>query len=244
MSNWPADWLQPDWPAPARVKACVTTCAGGVSLAPYASFNLGEHVEDQPAAVAINRQRLGDIIGCAPAWLSQVHGVQVVPADAACVMEADASYAVGTGAVCAVLTADCLPVLFCDRAGTKVAAAHAGWRGLAGGVLEATVQRMELPAEQLLAWLGPAIGPAAFEVGSEVREAFVAAHPQAASAFVASINAGRFMADIYALARIRLAACGVTAVYGGGFCTVSDARFYSYRRAARTGRFASLVWLV
>jgi YfiH family protein len=244
MSAWPADWLLPDWPAPAQVKACVTTSAGGVSLAPFASFNLGEHVEDQPSAVASNRQRLHAAIGCAPAWLRQVHGVQVLRADVTQVLEADASYTVGSGVACAVLTADCLPVLFCDRAGTRVAAAHAGWRGLVGGVLEATVQAMALPPEHLLAWLGPAIGPAAFEVGGEVREVFVAAHPQAASAFVPSQNAGRFMADIYALARIRLAACGVAAVYGGGFCTVSDPRFYSYRRAARTGRFASLVWLV
>lgn len=244
MSAWPADWLVPDWPAPAQVKACVTSNAGGVSLAPFASFNLGEHVEDDPSAVSNNRQCLHRAIGCAPAWLRQVHGVQVVLADAGQVLEADASYATASGVACAVLTADCLPVLFCDRAGTTVAAAHAGWRGLAGGVLEATVQAMALPPEQLLAWLGPAIGPAAFEVGAEVREVFVAAHPQAASAFVPSRNAGRFMADIYALARLRLAACGVTAVYGGGFCTVTDARFYSYRRAARTGRFASLVWLV
>ncbi|MBP8184531.1 MAG: peptidoglycan editing factor PgeF [Pseudomonas sp.] len=244
MRTWPADWLLPDWPAPAQVKACVTTCAGGVSEAAFASFNLGAHVEDEPLAVSTNRQRLQTEIGCAPAWLRQVHGVQVVLADAAHVLEADASYTVGRGVACAVLTADCLPVLFCDRAGTTVAAAHAGWRGLLGGVLEATVQAMALPPEQLLAWLGPAIGPAAFEVGGEVREAFVAVHPQAASAFVASRNAGRFMADIYALARLRLAACGVTAVYGGGFCTVTDTRFYSYRRAARTGRFASLVWLV
>lgn len=244
MRTWPADWLVLDWPAPVQVKACVTTNAGGVSPVPFASFNLGEHVEDDPSAVSSNRQRLHEAIGCAPSWLRQVHGVQVVSADASQVQEADASFATGRGVACAVLTADCLPVLFCDRAGTRVAAAHAGWRGLVGGVLEATVHSMALPPEQLLAWLGPAIGPAAFEVGTEVREAFVAVHPQAASAFVPSRNAGRFMADIYALARIRLAACGVTAVYGGGFCTVTDARFYSYRRAARTGRFASLVWLV
>jgi YfiH family protein len=244
MNNWPADWLLPDWPAPARVLACVTTRLGGVSQSPFDSFNLGDHVEDDPHSVFDNRQRLQAAIGCAPAWLRQVHGVQVVAADAEQILEADASYAAVGGVVCAVLTADCLPVLFCDRAGTRVAAAHAGWRGLAGSVLEATVQAMALPAEQLLAWLGPAIGPAAFEVGAEVREAFVSTHPEAADAFVPSLNDGRFMADIYALARIRLAACGVTAVYGGGFCTVTDPRFYSYRRAARTGRFASLVWLV
>jgi YfiH family protein len=243
MSNWPADWLVPDWPAPARVKACVTTRAGGVSLPPFDSFNLGDHVEDCPFAVFANRQRLTAAIGCAPAWLRQVHGVQVAAADSTQVVAADASYARVAGVACAVMTADCLPVLFCDRAGTTVAAAHAGWRGLAAGMLEATVQAMVLPAEQLLAWLGPAIGPSAFEVGGEVREAFVAVHPQAATAFVPSINQGRFFADIYALARIRLAACGVLAVYGGGLCTVSDPRFYSYRRMSRSGRFASLIWL-
>ena len=244
MSARPADWLIPNWPAPAQVKACVTTRSGGVSQPPFATFNLGDHVEDDPLAVTTNRQLLRDALGCAPAWLSQVHGIQVAAADAGQIAVADASYTVGAGVACAVLTADCLPVLFCDRAGTRVAAAHAGWRGLAGGVLEATVQAMALAPEQILAWLGPAIGPAAFEVGAEVREVFVAAHPHAASAFAPSHNTGRFMADIYALARIRLAACGVAAVYGGGFCTVTDPRFYSYRRAPRTGRFASLVWLV
>ena len=244
MTRWPADWLLPDWPAPARVKACVTTRAGGVSQPPFDSFNLGDHVEDDSLSVSANRQRLQVAIDCAPAWLRQVHGIQVVAADAGQIAEADASYTAEVGVACVVLTADCLPVLFCDRAGTRVAAAHAGWRGLAGGVLEAAVQAMALPAEQLLAWLGPAIGPGAFEVGAEVREAFVSKHPQADVAFVPSLNHGRFMADIYALARIRLAACGVTAVYGGGFCTHSDQRFYSYRRAACTGRFASLIWLV
>ena len=143
----------------------------------------------------------------------------------------------------AVLTADCLPVLFCDRAASRVAAAHAGWRGLAGGVLETTLEALAIRAEDVLVWLGPAIGPAAFEVGGEVREAFVAQHPAAAAAFVPSRNEGRFMADLYQLARIRLAAVGVEAVYGGGLCTFGDPRFYSYRRASRTGRFASLIWL-
>lgn len=238
-----ADWLLPDWPAPARVKACVTTRAGGVSLAPFDTFNLAEHVEDDLQAVTHNRQCLSARIDCSPAWLRQVHGVVVADADPAVVAEADASWTAKTGVACAVLTADCLPVLFCDRAGSRVAAAHAGWRGLAAGVLEATLAVLAVPASEVLVWLGPAIGPQAFEVGSEVREVFLDADPQAASAFVPSANAGRFMADIYALARLRLAACGVTAVYGGGFCTVNDPRFYSYRRAARTGRFASLVWL-
>ena len=238
-----ADWLLPDWPAPARVKACVTTRAGGVSLPPFDTFNLGEHVEDDLQAVADNRQRLSALIGRQPAWLRQVHGIAVADADPAVVAEADASWTTSAEIACAVLTADCLPALFCDRAGTRVAAAHAGWRGLAGGVLEATLAALAVPADEVLVWLGPAIGPRAFEVGGEVREIFLSADPQAATAFVPSPNAGRFMADIYALARLRLAAVGVTAVYGGGFCTVSDPRFYSYRHAARTGRFASLVWL-
>ena len=156
---------------------------------------------------------------------------------------ADASWTSTLGTACAVLTADCLPALFCDRAGTRVAAAHAGWRGLAGGVLENTVAALGIAPAELLVWLGPAIGPQSFEVGAEVREAFVALHAEAQRAFVPSAHAGKFMADLYALARIRLAACGVTAVYGGGLDTFRDPRFFSYRRAARTGRFASLVWI-
>ncbi|KRV66941.1 peptidoglycan editing factor PgeF [Pseudomonas citronellolis] len=237
-------WLIPDWPAPANVRACVSTRAGGVSQAPFDSFNLGDHVGDEPAAVAENRRRLEQAQGCRPAWLSQVHGIEVVEADPSRVATADASWSATPGIACAVLTADCLPALFCDRAGTRVAAAHAGWRGLAGGVLEATLDRLAVPADEVLVWLGPAIGPQAFEVGPEVREAFLADHAEAAAAFVPSVNAGRYMADIYQLARIRLAARGVTAVYGGGLCTFSDTeRFYSYRRNPRTGRQASLVWL-
>lgn len=237
-------WLIPDWPAPANVRACVSTRAGGVSQAPFDSFNLGDHVGDEPAAVAENRRRLEQAQGCRPAWLSQVHGIEVVEADPSRVATADASWSATPGIACAVLTADCLPALFCDRAGTRVAAAHAGWRGLAGGVLEATLDKLAVPAGEVLVWLGPAIGPQAFEVGPEVREAFLADHADAAVAFVPSVNAGRYMADIYQLARIRLAARGVTAVYGGGLCTFSDTeRFYSYRRNPRTGRQASLVWL-
>lgn len=238
------DWLTPQWPAPARVKTCVTTRAGGVSLAPYDSCNLGEHVGDQPPAVHKNRQRLVSLLGCKPAWLQQVHGVGVVEADPVQVLEADASWTNKPGIACTVMTADCLPVLFCDRAGTRVAAAHAGWRGLANGVLEATLDKLGVPAEQVLVWLGPAIGPQAFEVGGEVREAFVTQHAQATAAFVPTGNPGKFLADIYQLARIRLAARGVDAVYGGDFCTVNDPRFFSYRRATQTGRFASLIWLV
>ncbi|WP_339492080.1 peptidoglycan editing factor PgeF [Pseudomonas sp. EA_15y_Pfl2_R67] len=237
------DWLIPDWPASARVKACVTTRAGGVSLAPFDSLNLGDHVGDDPTAVAENRRRLTDQFAITPAWLQQVHGIAVVEADPSQVATADASWTDTPGIACTAMTADCLPVLFCNRAGTRVAAAHAGWRGLANGVLEATLDSFAVPADEILAWLGPAIGPQAFEVGPEVREAFIVQLPQAAQAFAASRNTGKFLADIYALARLRLAAHGVTAVYGGGLCTVTDPRFFSFRRNPRTGRFASLIWI-
>ena len=235
--------LRPDWPAPATVHACVTTREGGVSLPPYESFNLGDHVGDDPAAVAENRRRLSDQFAIQPAWLKQVHGLLVADADPAIVAEADASWTDQAGIACTVMTAGSLLAWSCDRAGTRVAAAHAGWGGLAGGVLEATLDRLQVPADQVLVWLGPAIGPQAFEVGLEVRDAFTAVHPEAARAFVPGERTGKLMADIYELARIRLAARGVTAVYGGGFCTVSDPRFFSYRRTPQGGRFASLVWL-
>jgi YfiH family protein len=238
-----ADWLVPDWPAPARVRACVTTRSGGISQPPFDSLNLGDHVSDDPRAVAENRRRLQQALNCQPAWLSQVHGIRVVQADPARVQEADASWSAAPGVACAILTADCLPVLFCDRAGTRVAAAHAGWRGLAGGMLEATLDALDCAPDEVLVWLGPAIGPQAFEVGPEVREAFLSGYPQTEAAFRPSANPGKSLADLYQLARIRLAARGVTAVYGGGLCTWNDPRFYSYRRAARTGRFASLIWL-
>ncbi|WEJ73191.1 peptidoglycan editing factor PgeF [Pseudomonas sp. PSE14] len=237
-------WLTPDWPAPANVRACVTTRAGGVSAEPFDSFNLGDHVGDEPAAVAENRRRLTSALGCQPAWLSQVHGIEVVEADPSVVATADASWSAQPGIACTIMTADCLPALFCDRAGTRVAAAHAGWRGLAGGVLEATVDALGVAPGELLVWLGPSIGPQAFEVGAEVRDAFLKDHAEAERAFLPSANAGKYMADIYELARIRLAAKGVTAVYGGGLCTFTDTeRFYSYRRSSRTGRLASLIWL-
>lgn len=237
------NWLTPDWPAPASVRACVTTREGGVSEAPFDSLNLGDHVDDRLEAVAENRRRLTDHFSIKPAWLQQVHGIAVAQADPGIVATADASWTATPGIACAAMTADCLPALFCNRAGTRVAAAHAGWRGLAAGVLEATLDTLDVPAEDVLVWLGPAIGPKAFEVGPEVREVFINQLPEAAEAFVPSNNAGKFMADIYLLARLRLAERGVTAVYGGGFCTVTDPRFFSYRRASRTGRFASLVWL-
>lgn len=243
MSEFVPHWLIPDWPAPVGIKSCVTTRAGGVSLPPFDSFNLGDHVTDDPQAVAHNRSLLTSQLNVEPAWLQQVHGIDVVQASAARVMQADASWSRTAGVACTIMTADCLPALFCNRAGTQVAAAHAGWRGLAAGVLEAAVDSFADAPCDVLVWLGPAIGPQAFEVGPEVREAFVATHPQTVAAFVPSINAGKFMADIYQLARLRLAAHGVTAVYGGGLSTYDDGRFFSYRRSARTGRFASLVWI-
>lgn len=233
----------PDWPAPAGVRACVTTRGGGVSVAPYDSFNLGDHVGDDPVAVAHNRQRLSSHFDIQPAWLGQVHGVNVVRADPAIIAQADGSWTATPGIACTAMTADCLPALFCNRAGTQVAAAHAGWRGLAAGVLEATVEALNVAPAEVLVWLGPAIGPRNFEVGSEVRDTFIATHPQTSQAFVAGERPGKFLADIYALARLRLASVGVTAVYGGGMCTIEDPRFFSYRRANPTGRFASLVWL-
>jgi YfiH family protein len=243
MSEFVADWLMPDWPAPVGIKACVTTRSGGVSVAPFDSFNLGDHVDDDPEAVAQNRSALTTALNVQPAWLKQVHGIDVVEASPAQVMQADASWSKTPGVACTIMTADCLPALFCNRQGTQVAAAHAGWRGLAAGVLEAAVDSFADAPSEILVWLGPAIGPQAFEVGSEVRQAFIATHPETAEAFVPSVNDGKFMADIYQLARLRLAAHGVTAMYGGGLSTYNDERFFSYRRGARTGRFASLVWI-
>ncbi|WQG59953.1 peptidoglycan editing factor PgeF [Pseudomonas sp. RTB3] len=237
------DWLIPDWPAPAGVKSCVTTRVGGVSQASFDSFNLGDHVDDVLEAVLENRRRLTDAFAIEPAWLRQVHGVSVVEADPGRIAEADGSWTSTPGIACTAMTADCLPALLCNRAGTRVAAAHAGWRGLAAGVLEAAVESLATEPADVLVWLGPAIGPQAFEVGPEVREAFMHQLPITERAFVPSRNPGKFMADIYELARLRLAARGVTAVYGGGFCTVTDPRFFSYRRSPRTGRFASLIWL-
>lgn len=239
-------WLTPEWPAADRVQGASTTRLGGVSAAPFDSLNLGDHVGDDPASVHRNRSLVRNALSLPsePIWLSQVHGTRVVDAsDASAGAEADASVAFRAGVVCVVMTADCLPVLFCDREGTRVGIAHAGWRGLAAGVLEATVRALDCEPSRLLAWLGPAIGPGAFEVGEEVRTAFVGRQPAAAGAFVPSA-AGRWLADLYTLARFRLAAVGVEAVFGGELCTYSAAdRFYSYRRDARTGRMASMIWL-
>lgn len=241
-----SQFILPDWPAPAIVRAAVTTRIGGASRAPYDSFNLATHVGDDLAAVQVNRARLRTALALPtePLWLKQVHGVAVVDAAQGDVEpEADGAFATHPGTVCTVLTADCLPVLLCNREGTKVAALHAGWRGLAGGVIEAGVSALGYPGDELLAWLGPAIGTQAFEVGPEVRTAFVQYDAQAAQAFRAARD-GKHLADIYLLARLRLQRLGITAVYGGGFCTVTDrARFFSYRRDGATGRMAALIWL-
>lgn len=220
----------------------MTTRDGGVSQGPFSSLNLGDHVGDDPALVAENRAALRTLLPAEPAWLRQVHSARVVEAGAG-QLEADGVYTRAQHTVCAVLTADCLPVLLCDRAGSVVAAAHAGWRGLADGVLEASVASMGVPPREILAWMGPAIGPGAFEVGNEVRETFIARHAKAEAAFRPRA-AGKWLADIYALARLRLREAGVEAIFGGGRCTVTEAEtFFSYRRDGQTGRMASLIWL-
>ena len=237
--------LRPDWPAPASVRALVSTRGGGVSLGPYRSLNLGSHVGDDPAAVAENRRRLQQcgVLPREPAWLNQVHGLEVLRLgiESAPGQSADACWTELAGVPCAVLSADCLPVLFCSRDGRYVAAAHAGWRGLVQGVLEATVAALPVRADALLAWLGPAIGPAAFQVGEEVRAAFVGHAAEDAAHFVA--DGARWRADLFALARARLRRAGLNAVYGGGVCTASEpARFFSHRRDGLSGRMASLIW--
>ncbi|SMB29139.1 conserved hypothetical protein [Sterolibacterium denitrificans] len=257
--------LIPDWGcehaagAPPGVRALVTTRLSlqGCSAAPYEYFNLALHVGDDPLAVMANRGSLRRLLPAEPLWLNQVHGTEVACADddrgdAAVVPTADASCARAPGRVCVVLTADCLPLLLAARDGSVVAAAHAGWRGLAAGVIEATVAAMGVPAADVQVWLGPAIGPAAFEVGAEVRAAFCRHDPQAALAFRAqggrekpdrSNEPDKWLCDLYMLARQRLAALGVRQVSGGGLCTWSDERrFYSYRRDGATGRMASLIW--
>ena len=238
------NWIKPDWQLPEGLHAAVTLRSGGVSQGLYASLNPASHVNDAADAVLTNRAMIKQMLAlpAEPVWLQQVHGVDVVKADQVTDLpEADASFTDQSGVVCAVLTADCLPVLFCGDQGAVIAAAHAGWRGLQAGVIEQTIAAMN--CRDLQVWLGPAIGPAHFEVGDEVREAFVSQNPDASVAFSAT-QAGKWLADIYQLARIRLANLGVEQVYGGGLCTVSDAqRFYSYRRdGAATGRMASLIW--
>lgn len=238
--------ITPSWPAPAQVKAYTTTRQGGYSQPPYHQFNLAGHVGDDNQAVTANRQYLMDFLKLPsnPCWLEQIHSDQVINANIPnSHRTADAAFTTAEKTVCVVLTADCLPVLFCDRAGTWVAAAHAGWRGLAAGILEATLQSFNQSPQNILAWLGPAIGPQVFEVGEEVREAFLAKLPETASAFK-PIRHQYWLADLYQLARYILIKQGVSDIYGGEFCTYSEpTRFYSYRRDKVTGRMASLIWL-
>lgn len=240
----------PGWDAPASVRALVTTREGGGSRPPYDGFNLASHVGDDTRQVAANRLELRRMLPAEPLWLNQVHGTRVLMAEECSELsehhEADACVAKRPGQVCAVLSADCLPVLLADDAGTVVAAAHAGWRGLAAGVLEDTVAAMAVSPKRLLAWLGPAISQPAFEVGAEVREIFCARDAHAAAAFVAQEGGGggKWLCDLYALARQRLVTSGVTRVSGGELCTFADSRrFYSYRRDGTTGRMAALIWL-
>lgn len=240
--------LLPQWPAPAGVHAAFTLRAGGASQPPFDSFNIAAHVGDDPQAVAENRRRLHASLGlpAEPAWLEQVHGHRVVDLDRQTSLDAlgpaDAAVTRTPGRICAVQVADCLPVLLAAADGSVVGAAHAGWRGLASGVLEATARAMQTPAGHLLAWLGPAIGPAHFEVGEEVRAAFLRADSGASAAFTANAR-GRWQCDLPALARRRLAALGVSAIHGGAWCTYAEAgRFFSYRRDGRCGRMAALIW--
>jgi YfiH family protein len=255
--------IVPDWPAPARVRAAFTLRGGGVSAAPYDALNIGAHVGDAPDAVRENRRRLSESLQLPgePVWLEQVHGAAVVDLDAlddvpvdavranatsvpsAALQRADAATTHSSGRVCVIQVADCMPVLFAARDGSAVGAAHAGWRGLAGGVLEATVRSLGIPPRELLVWLGPAISQENFEVGADVRTAFVAADPDAAAAFVPN-NRGRWQCDLYGLARRRLAALGIESMFGGGWCTFGDAaRFFSFRRDGQCGRMAALIWL-
>ncbi|HEY3646176.1 MAG TPA: peptidoglycan editing factor PgeF [Gammaproteobacteria bacterium] len=238
-----ADLIQPDWPAPANVHALSTTRKGGVSTGAYASLNLGEHVGDFPQAVATNRAELQHSLqGAMPRWLSQVHGVRVAQDGGTSHAPADAAVTARHDVACAIMTADCLPVIFCDRQGTRVAAAHAGWRGLSAGVLEATLEAMG--TTDVLAWMGPAIGPQAYEVGDEVRRAFVTHSGEAAKAFTAGRSEGKWWCDLYMLARQRLEAAGVQSIHGGGLCTFTDAeRFFSFRRDGQCGRMATVIWL-
>lgn len=247
-----AAWIVPDWPAPARIRAATTTRNGpGNSQAPYDRFNLGVRVGEDPGVTAANRAGLLRALSlpAEPAWLRQVHGTVVHEVRSArritvgAEPEADAAITTAAGAVLAVLTADCLPLLLCADNGSEVAVVHAGWRGLRAGVIEATSARLRTPGPRLMAWLGPAIGPVAYEVGDEVREAFLADDAGAAAGFRAA-RRGHWYCDLYALARMRLARLGIARIFGGDHCTHGDAaRFYSYRRDGVTGRMASLVWI-
>ena len=239
-------FIVPDWPAPANIKAVSTTRLGGVSQQAYLGLNLGLHVGDNKEHVQRNRVQLQQELRLVepPAWLNQIHSTRVLDLNAplTAVPDADGSYTQISGIACTVMTADCLPVLLCDTGGNQVAAVHAGWRGTVDGIIEAALDKFTVPADQILAWLGPAIGPGAFEVGSEVREQFLASQPQAEQAFKS--HGDKWLADLYLLARQRLQRFGVTKIYGGEYCTFSNPdRFYSYRRDGVTGRQASLIWI-
>jgi YfiH family protein len=254
MTQQSPQWLTPQWPAPSSVRALSTLRVGGASPSPYASLNLGDHVEDAPVAVASNRRTLVEAaeLPAEPSWLTQVHGRRVLDLDgpeaaapgvASAISPADAAVTGRPGTVCAILTADCLPVLLASGSGERVGAAHAGWRGLAGGIIEAAVRAMGTPPGEMLAWLGPAIGPRHFEIGPEVRDELLSMDPGGDGAFRRNAR-GRFMADIFMLARRRLASLGVVRVYGGDECTYSQPdKYFSHRRDGRTGRQATLIWL-
>ena len=242
----PGAWLQPDWDAPARVRAFATTRAGGVSAGEYASMNLGYSSGDDPASVDRNRAIVRSHLPDDPNYLVQVHGVDVHQERGLLAQrpQADAAVTALRGRPVCVLTADCMPLFLCDRGGTRVAVAHAGWRGMAAGVIENAVAALGAPPRDVIAWMGPAIGPDAFEVGAEVREAFAAVDGGAGAAFRPHVP-GKFMADLYTLARRRLAQIGVESVHGGGFCTFHDAaRFFSYRREKRSGRMGAFIWIM
>lgn len=247
-------WIIPNWSAPNNIKAFSTTRLGGMSEPPFDSLNLGMHVDDKYEHVAHNRQYLIEALNLpeTPLWLEQVHSKVVVDADDIALQTqdkthaivADASFSHTSDTVCVVMTADCLPVLFTNNQGNAVAAAHAGWRGLNDGILEATVAQMACEPKEIIAWLGPAIGASAFEVGDDVRDAFLSQHQQAVTAFKATKQKGKWLADIYALARLRLYYAGVKHVFGGDYCTYQDkARFFSYRREGKTGRMVSLIFI-
>ena len=242
--NTPADWIIPEWPAPHCVKALITTRVGGFSQGRYASFNLGDHVGDEALAVLQNRELLCKYLPSEPKWLKQVHGTKVANADTLCApVEADASVTRKTNTLCTILSADCLPLLLCDANGSVVAAAHCGWRGLAAGVIEKTVSAMRTAPDTLLAYMGPAIGPKAYEVGADVRETFLCGDAGAQQAFAAHAS-GKWLANLYLLARQRLNRLGVKNIHGRNFCTYTEAgRFFSHRRDGNTGRMASLIWL-
>lgn len=242
------EFIYPDWPAPVHVKALTTTRNGGFSIGPFASFNLSNLVRDQPGNVRRNRALLTDAaqLPSEPIWLTQVHGTRVIDAfDAGHGEEADGCVTGTPGVVCAVLTADCLPIFICDRRSTRIGILHAGWRGLAAGIVEEGLRKIQVPSANLLVWLGPAIGPSAYEVGDEVRQAFVDHDQDLAESFMPVPNRqGHWLADLYDLARRRLRAQGVHAIYGGLRCTLRERdRFFSHRRDGNCGRMASLIWL-